>query len=507
MREFGLYRRAAECSTAGVNRRRFLIQGGLAASAAAAGPALRLLASDNPAPPPAPAMNPSAPPSDLSSRRPPLARRTFVSEAVEARLAAVAARIPHPELRWLFANCYPNTLDTTITFRAGADGEDTFVITGDIPAMWLRDSTAQTLPYVALAARDDRLRALFRGLIRRQAQCVRLDPYANAFYAGPVLGEWRADETAMKPGVHERKWEIDSLCYPVELAHAYWSATGDRGPFDEGWREAARLIVATLRTEQRLDGQTPYRFARKSDFFFDNSPGGGVGSPTRKVGLIHSAFRPSDDCCLFPFLIPANRFAVTALNHLAGLASAPLGDAALERDCRELAAAVAEALGRHATCTHAVHGRIFAFETDGFGNALMMDDANAPSLLSLPFLGGCAADDPVYRRTRAFALSADNPYFHRGRLAEGIGGPHVAPQMIWPLSIIMRALTSTDDAEIVACVRMLLRTHAGTGFMHESFDPDDPTKFSRPWFAWCNSLFGTLIGRLADDKPALLGQI
>jgi hypothetical protein len=491
-----------------VNRRQFLVQSSLVASAAAAGPALRLLAAENSAAPPSPNMNPPpAPATDFSSRRPPANQRTFTSPAVEARLSEVSAKIPQPELRWLFANCYPNTLDTTITFRGGPGGEDTFVITGDIPAMWLRDSTAQTLVYVPLAARDAPLRALFRGLIRRQAKCVLLDPYANAFYAGPELGEWRHDETEMKPGVHERKWELDSLCYPVELAHAYWRATADRTPFDDAWHDAARCIVATLRTEQRLDGTTPYRFARKCDAFYDNSPNRGAGNPTRKVGLIHSAFRPSDDCCLLPFLVPSNFFAVAALRHLAELAAEISRDAALQRDCLELAATVEAALRAHASCQHPARGRILAFEVDGFGNALMMDDANLPSLLSLPELGCCAADDPLYRGTRAFALSGDNPYFHRGRLAEGIGGPHIAPTMIWPLSIIVRALTSTDDAEIVACLRMLLRTHAGTGFMHESFDPDDPAKFSRAWFAWCNSMFGRLILRLADTRPALLAQV
>ena len=489
-----------------MNRRQFLVKSGLVASAAAARPALRLLATHPPSPAGPPMNTPPSPP-DFSSRRPPVSQRTFTSEAVEARINEVCAKIPQPELRWLFTNCYPNTLDTTISFRAGTDGEDAFVITGDIPAMWLRDSTAQTLVYVPLAARDERLRALFRGLIRRQAKCVLLDPYANAFYATPELGEWRQDETEMKPGVHERKWELDSLCYPVELAHAYWRATGDRAPFDDGWRAAAHRIVATLRTEQRLDGATPYCFARKSDFFYDNAPNRGAGNPTRKVGLIHSAFRPSDDCCLFPFLVPSNFFAVTALRHLGELASEILKDAELRRDCLALAATVETALQAHASCLHPVHGRIFAFEVDGFGNSLMMDDANVPSLLSLPELGCCAADDPLYRRTRAFALSGDNPYFHRGRFAQGIGGPHVAPTMIWPLSIIMRALTSTDDAEIAACLRMLLRTHAGTGFMHESFDPDDPSKFSRAWFAWCNSMFGSLMVRLADTRSALLAQV
>ncbi len=443
----------------------------------------------------------------LPSRRPPVAQRAFVSDAVEARIRAVRARIQRPELAWLFENCYPNTLDTTVTFRGGAGAEDTFVITGDIPAMWLRDSTAQTWLYLPLAASDAKLQQLFRGLIRRQAQCVRLDPYANAFYAGPTLGEWRNDETDMKPGVHERKWEIDSLCYPIRLAHGYWTATHDRAPFDHEWLEAARLTVETLRVQQRLDGASPYRFARKSDFFFDNSPNRGLGNPTRKNGLIHSAFRPSDDSCFYPYLIPSNFFAATSLRQLAELLRALELDPALQRECVRIAEAVRTALTAAATCEHPRHGRIFAFEVDGFGNALMMDDANMPSLLSLPYLGACAADDATYLRTRAFALSPDNPYFHRGRLAEGVGGPHVAPEMIWPLSIIMRALTSRDDEEIRACIRMLLATHAGTGFMHESFNPDDPAKFSRPWFAWCNSMFGELIAKLADTKPQLLATV
>jgi hypothetical protein len=443
----------------------------------------------------------------LASRRPPPAQRTFVSAAVEARIAAVRARINSPELAWLFENCYPNTLDTTVTFEDGAEGADTFVITGDIPAMWLRDSTAQTRVYLPLAKEDPALRGLFRGLIRRQARCILLDPYANAFYRGAELGEWSHDETAMKPGVHERKWELDSLCYPIQLASTYWEATGDRTPFDGTWLAAARLAVATMRTEQRMTGDTPYRFARKSDFFFDNSPNRGVGSPTRKIGLIHSAFRPSDDGCVFPFLIPSNCFAERSLRQLARLAVEVAGDSALQKECGALADALHEALQRHALCEHPVHGRIYAYEVDGFGNALMMDDANVPSLLALPYLGCCAPGDPVYRRTRECALSRDNPYFHQGRLAEGIGGPHVGPTMIWPLSIILRALTSTDDAEIEACVRMLLRTHAGTGFMHESFDPDDPSRFTRPWFAWCNSMFGELIGQLADTKPGLLAGI
>jgi meiotically up-regulated gene 157 (Mug157) protein len=147
---------------------------------------------------------------------------------------------------------------------------------------------------------------------------------------------------------------------------------------------------------------------------------------------------------------------------------------------------------------------IYAYEVDGFGNQLLMDDANVPSLLSLSYLGCCTANDPVYVRTRSFVLSDDNPYFFRGKAGEGIGGPHVGLHMIWPLGIIMRALTSNDDKEILNCLRVLKNTHAGTGFMHEAFDKDDPKKFTRSWFAWANTMFGELIVKLHEQRPHLL---
>lgn len=195
------------------------------------------------------------------------------------------------------------------------------------------------------------------------------------------------------------------------------------------------------------------------------------------------------------------------LRDLAGIATEVLNDGPLAQECSALADTLEAALALHATFDHPVHGRIYAFEVDGFGNALLMDDANVPSLLSLPYLGCCSPDDALYRRTRAFALSPDNPYFQHGHFAEGVGSPHVSPTTIWPLSIILRALTSTSDEEITHCLRMLVQTHAGAGFMHESFDPDNPQKFTRPWFPLCNSLFGELIVHLADKRPELLAKI
>jgi len=444
---------------------------------------------------------------DLPSRRPALPDRRFISPAVEREIARVSALIADPELRWLFANCYPNTLDTTVKMGMVDGKPDAFVITGDIPCLWLRDSSAQLNPYLPLLREDPKLRELFRGLIARQARSILIDPYANAFMEDPGAKtnlSWALqDETEMKPGVAERKWEVDSLCYPIRLATSYWHATGDRTPFDATWAESARAIVRTFREQQRTHGPGPYRFRRAASQPTETLLWG-EGNPTRKVGLIHSGFRPSDDACLHSFLIPANLFAVTALRALARLAQQARGDSRLAADAVTLAQEVDAALARHGTM-HLPDGReIWAYEVDGFGNALFMDDANIPSLSGLAYLGCASPADPRWRRTAAAAWSTANPWFFRGRRAEGIGGPHVGPRQIWPMSLIVRALSAQDDATILRCMGLLKATHAGTGFMHEAFDQDDPAKFTRPWFAWANGLFGELILHLARQRPHLL---
>ena len=441
----------------------------------------------------------------IVSRRPPANRRAFVSSAVEDTIAEIKRKIRCTHLASLFENCYPNTLDTTVQLSERDGKPDTFVITGDIPAMWLRDSTAQVLPYLQLATKDPKLQILFTGLIHRQADCILLDSYANAFYSTRKVGDFAKDLTVMRPGVHERKWEIDSLCYPIRLAYKYWRTTGDARPFDESWHQAARRIVATFREQQRFTNDGPYRFQRLTTQFYDDSPNQGLGNPTRKIGLLHSAFRPSDDACLLPFLIPSNMFAIVSLRQLQELSSTIFQDQNLADDSRRLADEIDAAIEKYAIVDHAEAGRVYAYEIDGFGNSLLMDDANVPSLLSLPYLGCCELEDPTYQRTRAFILSDDNPYFFRG-VAEGIGGPHVGPGMIWPLSIIMRALTSRDPNEIAHCLRMLMDTDAGMGFMHESFDARNPRNFTRPWFAWCNSLFGELVLRVAAFNPQILAM-
>ncbi|WP_294392300.1 glycoside hydrolase family 125 protein [uncultured Sphingomonas sp.] len=442
-------------------------------------------------------------------RRPPVAQRRFVSRAVEREIVRVRRLIADPKLSAMFANCYPNTLDTTVKMGVVDGRPDAFVITGDIPCLWLRDSSAQVKPYLHLAPHDADLRRLFRGLIARQARCILIDPYANAFMEDPSAKtdlDWSLhDRTEMKPGVAERKWEVDSLCYPMRLAHEYWRATRDKAPFDALWADAARASIRTFREQQRKDGPGPYRFLRASDRSTESMPLDGYGNPSRPVGLIHSGYRPSDDACIYPFLIPSNLFAVTALRELATVAHEARGDTALANDAMALAAEVAAALDAHGRMRLPDGSEVWAYEVDGFGNVLFMDDANVPSLSSLAYLGCVPTDDPLWRRTAAAAWSGHNPYFFHGRAGEGIGGPHVGLGQIWAMSVIVRAISGADDATVRACLRTLRDTEANTGFMHESFDQDDPRQFTRHWFAWANGLFGELIVQLADTRPALLG--
>lgn len=438
------------------------------------------------------------------SGRPAPAERRFTSRAVERTIERVKKELADPELAALFEGCFPNTLDTTVD-HGDVDGRpDTFVITGDIEAMWLRDSTAQVWPYLPLMEGDAELARLVAGVVNRQTRCILVDPYANAFNKGPGESPWKDDLTAMKPELHERKWEVDSLCYAIRLAHGYWALTADASPFDDAWREAMRLVVRTFREQQRRDGPGPYRFQRVTGWQTDTVAGAGYGNPIRPVGLIVSIFRPSDDATTFPFLVPSNHFAVVSLRQLAELAEAHGLGGDFAAECRALAAEVDAALREHAVVEHPALGEVWAYEVDGFGNRHHMDDANVPSLLSLPYLGACAKDDPLYLRTRAFVLSDHNPYFFRGTAGSGVGGPHAGMDRIWPLGLVMQALTSTSDAEIAGVLRTLKSTHAGTGFMHESFHKDDPSDFTRAWFAWANTLFGELVLTLLEEQPALV---
>jgi uncharacterized protein len=440
------------------------------------------------------------------NKRPTLENRKFTSDSVEKKIAEVSEFIEDKKLAGLFENCFPNSLDTAINFSIENGEPDTFVITGDISAMWLRDSSAQVWPYLSLAPEDKKLKEMVRGVINRQTKCILLDPYANAFSNDQVRGEWSNDLTEMKNGLHERKWEIDSLCYPVRLAYAYWKTTEDSSCFSSDWQLAAKLIVKTFKEQQRKTDRGMYKFGRVTAWSTDTVPGNGYGNPVNPVGLIVSIFRPSDDATIFPFLVPSNYFAVVTLKMIAQIFTAIFNDNEFASECLAMASEIEKALKEYAVTGHLHFGNIFAYELDGFGNKLFMDDANIPSLLSLPYLDCCSLEDTVYQNTRKFVLSKFNPYFFKGKVAEGIGSPHTLINKIWTISIIMRAMTSADDEEIIQCLNYLTVSHAGTGFMHESFEKDEADDYTRNWFAWANSLFGELIVKLYNDNPALLKQ-
>lgn len=443
---------------------------------------------------------------DFPVVRVPENQRRFRSKAVEKIIADLQKNTANKELAWLFGNCFPNTLDTTVEFDTIDGQPDTYVITGDIDAMWLRDSSAQVWPYIPLCHEDKELQQLLKGVINRQVKCILKDPYANAFYKDESkVSEWKeTDITEMKPGIHERKWEIDSLCYPIRLAHGYWKETRDTSVFGESFVAAMHLVIKTFREQQRKNGKGPYSFQRKTAWATDGVPMAGYGYPAKPNGLICSMFRPSDDATVFPYLIPSNFFALESLKQLQEMGAAIPAMKTLVAPAKELAVEVEAALKQYAGFNHPKFGKIYAFEVNGFDSYNLMDDANIPSLLAMPYLGGVKLNDPVYQNTRRFVWSENNPFFFKGKVAEGIGGPHIGLDMVWPMSIVMKGLTSTNDKEIKWCLDTLQHTHGKTGFMHESFHKDNAEQFTRKWFAWANTIFGEFVWKVYREKPQLL---
>lgn len=436
--------------------------------------------------------------------RPSLKERKFISKAIEEKIKEISDFLIDKDLARLFANCFPNTLDTSVVFKFEDGIPDTYVLAGDIPAMWLRDSTAQIFPYLEFVDQDDNLKFLVMGLINRQTKCILIDPYANAFNYDKKESIWINDLTEMKPELHERKWELDSLCYYIRLSYNFWKLTGDTSCFSDEWKKATQLIYNTFIEQQRKNDRGSYRFGRITSWSTDTVPGNGYGNPIKPNGLIVSIFRPSDDATIFPFLIPSNFFAVVSLRQLSEMYKEIFQDFDFASKCLSLADEVETAINNFAISNHLHYNKIIAYEIDGFGNKLFMDDANIPSLLSLPYLNCIDKENEIYQETRKFILSDNNPYFFKGKYAEGIGSPHTLVNNIWHLSIIMRIITSTNEEEIIQNIKYLKNTHADTYFMHESFNKDNPWEFTRSWFPWPNSLFGEMILKLYRENPDLL---
>lgn len=404
-------------------------------------------------------------------------------------------KVHYEPLAGLAKQCFLNTIETTVTELE--DGS-IFVITGDIPAMWLRDSAAQVRPYVRFAKEDEGLQKILESVIAKQAEFVCLDPYANAFNASNS-GDGHKDDTQLNDHVWERKYEVDSLCAPLYLANTYWKTTGIDRIFTEEFREMIRAIVKVFRTEQDHTG-SEYYFRRYHCPVTDTLPCEGKGNPVKVTGMTWSGFRPSDDCCTYGYLIPSNMMAVKAMEYAAAMCREVYQDEVLGAECAALAGEIRKGIEEYAIVEHPKYGKIYAFETDGLGHYNLMDDANSPSLLAMPYLNFCDKEDELYRNTRKFILSTDNPYYKEGTVAKGVGSPHTPEGYIWHIGIVMQALTSTDREEIMECLEMLSKTHAGTYYMHEAFHPSNPEEYTRPWFAWANTLFAELLQNLKEEN-------
>jgi len=419
--------------------------------------------------------------------------RSYVTE-IQNKLIAMN----RPVIAEMFEATYLNTMETTVKML---DDGSAFVVTGDIPAMWLRDSSAQVRHYLPIVSEDEQTRSIIRSLILRQAKCIVNDPYANAFNEiEGVIGDWSgSDKTEFdNPMAWERKYEIDSLCYPIQLAYLFMKAADTTEHFDAVYLEAMQKVLAVFETEQHHAEKSPYHFERPNCPPTDTLKCGGKGTPVAYTGMTWSGFRPSDDACDYGYLIPSNMFAAVILGYMTEIFTDVYHDDALAARASRLRDEITDGINRYAVYEHPEFGGMYAYETDGMGSYNLMDDANVPSLLSIPYLGWCSADDPLYVNTRRFILSEGNPFYFEGSAAKGIGSPHTPKNYIWHVSLAMQGLTAGTKAEVDALLDLFETTTAGTGLMHEGFHADNPEKFTRPWFAWANSIFAEFVIHTAE---------
>lgn len=391
----------------------------------------------------------------------------------------------------MFENCYTNTLDTTV--KRMEDGT-TYVITGDIPAMWLRDSVAQLRPYLIPAKEDEEIADILVGLAKRQFCCINIDPYANAFNETDNGNCWEKDETEMNDWLWERKYEIDSLCYPIQFAYLIWKNTGRTDQFGGEFIEAVEKILKVFRTEQHHEEESPYYFVRKNTYFTDTLSRDGKGALVKSgIGMTWSGFRPSDDACTYGYLVPSNMFAAVVLGYLKEIALEILNNKELAEHAAALEQEIREGIENYAITKKEGYGDVYAYETDGYGQYNLMDDANVPSLLSMEYLGYKGRSEEVAENTRKLILSEANPFYFSGSKASGIGSPHTPVGYIWHISLAMQGLTAESREEKKRIIDLLASTDGGKKLMHEGFHVDDDTKYTREWFSWANAMFSELV--------------
>jgi meiotically up-regulated gene 157 (Mug157) protein len=542
-----------------------------------------------------PEPDPTLPLDSLPDARPAVHQRRFRSRLVEAEIRRITDKIADPAVKRIFTNAYPNSLDTTVGWTdlqlnnpdSATAFPRAFIITGDILAAWLRDSSNQIFTYLPLlqsppepyAVGDKDWLKLYRlalGLLYQQSQQVITYPLANSFgppksatitnKKNPAVGDGDDADWVQPPvpgskghylpqppnnytkvegndGVYlwETKWEVDSLAAHLRLP-SLLAEYANRTDFldNETWQRGVRMAIDTLRAQQRGSREEHaayeasnsttllppnitersewaqrfgsvqggvYRFQREARSATETKADLGWGEPARRNGLVKSGFRPSDDATTLPHLIPSNAQLAVALEKLAPLLDNTTAMSDVAANARSFAADIRAAIAQEAVLPNRLAGGqdIYAFEVDGYGSAYFMDDANVPSLLSLPYLGYVDASDETYQRTRSFVLSQDtSKWFYSGADFSGIGGPHVGTNYAWPMSRIMQILTTTNADEQLQALSLLRNTTAGTGLIHESINVHNATDFTRPWFGWANGLFGEAIRHIDQTNPDLL---
>lgn len=391
----------------------------------------------------------------------------------------------------MFEKCFSNTLNKTV--KKLSDGT-TFVITGDIPAMWLRDSVCQLRPYLILAQNNEEIADTIGRLIKRQMDYISKDPYANAFNEDANGMGHQEDKTDMKPFIWERKYEVDSLCFPLQFSYLFWKNTGKSYIFTKEWKIAAKTIIATFRREQDHEHNSAYLFERSDCPYTDTLSREGKGAFVKSnIGMTWSGFRPSDDACVYGYLVPSNMFACVVLKYLREIALTVYQDELLAEEATTLAQEINESISKYAILKNEKYGDVYAYEVDGYGQYCVMDDANVPSLLSMPYLGFCEERDELYQNTRKMILSETNPFYFEGKELGGIGSPHTPEKYVWHISKAMEGLTSSDKKVKRDIIEQLKNTDAGTYMMHEGVYVDNATQYTREWFSWANAMFSELV--------------
>ncbi|KAI0165026.1 glycoside hydrolase family 125 protein [Xylariaceae sp. FL1272] len=476
-------------------------------------------------------------PLELPFQRPHVKCRTFNSDAIEEVIEDVVSRMKDPDLARLFENTFPSTTDTTVKFHTSGfdkkarkapstlgqgewEGPHSFIITGDIIAEWLRDSTNQLTPYQPLAKKDPDIHTLILGAINTQSEYVIESPYCNAFQPPPISNlpvSYNGQDDVVHPtyeptSVFECKYELDSLAHFLALGNNFYKSTGSKEFLIPRWHSALRTVLEVLKEQSRstFDPETG-RYRRNQYTFNRNTNTGtetlslhGVGNPLNYgTGLVRSAFRPSDDATILGFFIPANAQMATELKRTAKVLK-DAGEIELAQEVGEWSETITKGIWEHGVVQHREYGKVFAYEVDGYGSVILMDDANYPSLLALPLMGFVDVDDETYQNTRKMLLAkSSNPYYLTGKDFHGIGGPHIGLSNAWPMSLLIQAQTSSNDTEITECLDLVLRS-SKLGLIHESVDVRMMTSYTRSWFAWANGVFASTILDLAKRKPHLI---